>query len=111
MGTPRYQVVLGLMIVYMAVACLLACSLLWNITFTQYPTEEAGVAPDELQVTLCSRQKNEPPDPLMNCTVFENLQPERFVAHGWTKTVHKVKLTDGSIVAVKSVNTQGKDIR
>lgn len=108
MGTTRYRVLFGLMILYMSVACLVACSLLWNITVTHYSTEE--IARDE-PVPVCSLMQAKPPDPLLNCTIFEGLEPERFVANGWTKVVHKARLSSGSIVAIKSVNTKGKDIR
>lgn len=110
MSWSRYRVVFGLMILYMSVACIVACSLLWNITFAQHPIEE--IVQDNL-VPTCSVTKNgnkEPPDPLHNCTLFQELEMERFVANGWTKTVHKARLA-GSVVAIKSVNSYGKDIR
>ena len=106
MGTTRYRVLFGLMILYMSVACLVACTLLWNIAVTRYPAEE--VVRDDL-VPTCPLI--EPPNPQLNCTIFDGVEPERFVANGWTKQVHKARLSSGAVVAIKSVNGNGKDIR
>lgn len=105
----RYRMFLGLMIVYMATACIVACALLWT-TVAQYKVENiSDTTENQFLVPICGIKKNLYSDPHMNCDLLDHLSYEKFVANGWTKIVYSAKLNNQPI-AIKTVNLKGKDI-
>jgi protein kinase domain-containing protein len=100
---------LGLMIFYMATACIVACALLWT-TVTQYKVENiSDTAEQQYLVPICGIKKDFYSDPYMNCDLLDHLSYEKFVANGWTKIVYSAKLNNQPI-AIKTVNLKGKDL-
>lgn len=108
----RYRIYLGLMILYMATACIVACALLWNITVTEYTAVDDVSKGTENQnlVPVCAIKKELLSDPYLNCSLLDGLIYEKFVSNGWTKIVYSAKLDSNQHVAIKTVNLKGKDI-
>ena len=105
----RYRMFLGLMIFYMATACIVAYTLLWT-TVTQYKVENISeTSENQYLVPICAIKKDIFRDPYMNCDLLDHLSYEKFVANGWTKIVYSAKL-DYQSIAIKTVNLRGKDM-
>ena len=67
----------------------------WQLTSCKNFPFEDGVGPSRL--------------PLVSCDV--PIKAEEYVASGWTKMVHRAKLLDGRVVALKRVDRDGHDMR
>lgn len=109
----RYKIFLGLMILYMATACIVACAFLWNMTVTHYSLEEntADNSENPSLVPICAVKKDIESDPYLNCSLLDTLSYEKFVANGWTKIVYRAKLDNSpQHIAIKVVNLKGKDV-
>ena len=105
----RYKVLFASIILYTAVACIISCLMLWNMAVTRYPTNEvAGTATSLIPICGLKPEWMHGAD---NCATIEALRFQDFIAHGWTKVVHRARLASGETVAVKFVNSDGKDIR
>lgn len=104
----RYKMFLGMIIVYMATACIVAFILLWT-TVAQYRHENLNEKTEnQYLVSICGPSK-EDTDPHMNCDLLDGLLYEKFVANGWTKIVYSAKV-DSQSIAIKTVNLKGKDV-
>ncbi|KAI9558580.1 hypothetical protein GHT06_015368 [Daphnia sinensis] len=106
----RYKMFLGLMILYMASACIVALTLLWT-TMTQYRIENLNdKIEDQYLVPICAPSKMDTDtDPHNNCDLLDSLRYEKFIANGWTKIVYSAKV-DSQSIAIKTVNLKGKDV-
>ena len=108
----RYKIFFGLMILYMATACIVACALFWNMTVKQYKVFEDAIETAENQnlVPICAISKDLDSDPYLNCSLLDMLSYEKFIANGWTKIVYSAKLASKQPIAIKTVNLKGKDV-
>ena len=108
----RYRILFAFAMVYMAVSCIVACALLWNTSVTRLPSPAEIIDTSEHNslVPACNTSKDLLDDPLLDCSLLDRLSYEKFIAHGWTKIVHKAKLDDGASIAIKTVNINGKDV-
>ena len=115
----RYKMLFSFAIFYAIVSCIVAYALLWN---TPSPLPSPAAADDTVPVPVisennqnlvptCATNKQLLGDPLLNCTLLDRLSYQQFLAHGWTKIVHKARLGDNGVhVAIKTVNLNGKDV-
>ena len=116
MGWPhqwRYRFCFSLMIIYMSVTCIIACALFWNFAVSGHNAAEepnsSNINANSL-VSVCAVKHEWLYDSLHNCSAFNNLTFDQFIANGGTKVVHRAKTANGKNVAIKSVNINGKDI-
>ena len=112
----RFKIYFGLVFFYVAIACVVACALLRNITIhqNQIKREEIKDHEEEIKnendlVRICATSEELKHDSYLNCSLLDKLSYEQFVSNGWTKSVFSAKLED-KLIAIKIVNLKGKDI-
>jgi len=100
----RYKIIFTLIICYTCVACLIACTLLWNIATTNPVVDSSD------SISTCSTDLQLSNDLRHDCLLIDRLTGKKFVSYGWTKIVHQASLPGGQHVAIKKVNGNGKDV-
>ena len=100
----RFKIFFILIIVYTLIGFFIACTLLWNIA-TSSPVVDSSNP-----INTCIIDSQFSNDLRHDCSFIDHIAGKKFISYGWTKVVHRASLPGGQQVAVKTVNTNGKDV-